>query len=93
MHTCLILNTNNQSILLPSLIPSQKILTSLTSTLTPLQTLLCHISISPILKKIHHWGFTQFQMRLERFLSLKCITINSIAGYLPILVLTLISTV
>ena len=87
MHTCLILNTNDESILVPSLIPSLKILTSLASALTPLQTLLCHISISPILKKVHHWGFIQFQIRVERFISLKRITINSIAGHLPILVL------
>ena len=71
--SCLILNTNNHFTLPPSLFQI-KVLISLNSvfwnTLTPLETLICHISISAI--------FTQFQIRLWRFLSLKPITMNEI---------------
>ena len=67
--------------MLPSLF-RPKILISLNgvfwNTLTPLETLIRHISIFAI--------FTQSQIRLWRFLSLKRITMNGIAGYFPILV-------
>ena len=71
--SCLILNTNNHFTLPPCLFQIN-VLISLNSvfwnTLTPLETLICHISISAI--------FTQFQIRLWRFLSLKPITMNDI---------------
>ena len=79
--SCLILKRNNHSTLLTFFF-HLKILLSLNgvfwNTLTPLKTLICHISIFAI--------FTQFQIRLWRFLSLKRITMNDIVGYLPILV-------
>ena len=83
--SCLILNTNNHSTLLPSLF-HLKILISLNSvfwnTSPLLETLMRDISISAI--------FTQFQIRLWRFLSWKRITMNDIVGHLPILVFNFI---
>ena len=68
-----LMNTNNH-FTLPASLFQLKVLISLNSvfwnTLTPLETLICHISISAI--------FTQFQIRLWRFLSLKPITMNDI---------------